>query len=108
MKGGRSQRQLARLKAWPTANDLGTKRQEEHRTYERIPPARLIFRQTIVRHPAAGRGDIFGPRTQSVAKTPSIFEMCTTTIPESINGPMVFAAELQIAGNLVTDIALPQ
>ena len=69
MKGGRSQRQLARLKAWPTANDLGTKRQEEHRTYERIPPAHLILRQTIVRHPAAAAVTIFGPRTRSVAKT---------------------------------------
>ena len=34
VKGGRSQRPLARLKPWPTANDLGTKRQEEYRTYE--------------------------------------------------------------------------
>jgi len=49
---------------------------------------------------------IFG--IHPLQKRSSIFEMCTTTIPESINGPMVFAAELQITGNLVTDIALPQ
>ena len=56
VKGGGSQRRLARLKPWPTANDLGTKRQEEYRTYDNSTGTPNL--EANDRTPSrAGRGD---------------------------------------------------